>query len=131
MASNIDHVVILGSTLTALAVARHCRSLGLSCDLVDTTAGPATTSAIPTVTVLAEKTDQEMVAAVMALGRNRRAAVIADSDSWLRWLMRHRSQLDSSFEVILHSQNDALSLCLDKSRFLDWCLQSNLPAPRA
>ena len=130
MPQHIDHIVILGSTLTALSLARHCHSLDLDCDVVDTKTGPAAASAIPKVTLLRNSTDQETLDSVTALARTNRSALVADSDAWLRWITRFRLELETVFEQILHPANEIAATCLDKSAFLGWCEDNGLPAPR-
>ena len=130
MSTGIDHIVILGSTLTALSLARHCRSLGIDCDVLDTKSGPAALSRIPTVTLLDEQPTAKTLETVAGLSRGEASALIADSDSWLRWLKTCRSDLESAFGMVLHPDNDVLGICLDKSRFLAWCHEHDLPAPR-
>lgn len=130
MPQQIDHIVILGSTLTALALVRHCRSLGLACDVVDTKAGPAAASAIPKVTLLRKSTGSETLDSVKALARPKRSALVADSDAWLRWVTSFRAELETEFEEILHPSNEVAATCLDKSAFLRWCQRNDLPVPR-
>ncbi len=45
--------------ITALAIARECRAMGLPCVLFATSAGPATHSRIPEVHLLESATDEE------------------------------------------------------------------------
>jgi len=56
-------------------------------------------------------------------------ALIADSDRWLRCLIRHREALEEMFREILHPSNLALETCLNKSRFVRWCKDHDVPAP--
>jgi predicted ATP-grasp superfamily ATP-dependent carboligase len=130
MPRQIDHIVILGSTLTALSLARHCRSLRITCDVVDTKTGPAAASAIPDVTLLETPLDSDVFESVTALARPNRSALIADSDAWLRWVVRFRADLESVFHLVLHPTNEVVTTCLDKSRFLGWCKENKLPAPQ-
>lgn len=130
MPQKIDHLVVLGSTLTALSLARHCHSLGLDCDVVDSNAGPATFSVAAKATLIEGSLDQEVLESVTALARIGRSALIADSDSWLRWVARFRMQLEQAFERIIHPTNETISACLDKSDFLEWCNDTGLPAPK-
>lgn len=125
-----ERLVILGSGITALAVARDARRLGLQPLLVDTEAGIAMASRSARSQVLggtAQELDPQWLA---GLGRQHRSQLMATSDEWLRLLMRHREELEDSYARILHPSNQVLATCLDKQRFAAWCAQNALRTPR-
>lgn len=130
MAETVQRIVVLGSTLTALALVRQCRALSIDCMIVQKTPGPASDSRIPQIIDVADASDGEILQHVVALATEKRSILVADSDGWLRWLMRHRPSLDDAFASVFHPPNDVLTLCLDKTRFLIWCQQEQLSAPR-
>ncbi len=126
-APSIDGLVVLGSTVTALAVVRDCHRIGLPCRLIDNDSGPASHTRLADVELL-ENEDS----ALEALGRIEspdRHALIADSDRWLRWLVKHRKAVEAMFGTILHPPNPVLETCLNKSRFVRWCKDHSLPVP--
>ncbi len=129
MTGSTERLIILGSTITALAIARECRAMGLPCVLFATSAGPATHSRIPEVHLLESATDEEVLERLLSVAKETRSALIADSDSWLRWIMQHRDILQSVFGNILHPANEVLEVCLNKSRFIQWCVSKRIPAP--
>jgi predicted ATP-grasp superfamily ATP-dependent carboligase len=126
----VDRLVILGSSLTSLSLVRHCAYLGLKCVVIDTMPGPACYSNIPRVVLLDTVLDQAILEKVVLAAEGVKSALIADSDEWLRWITRHRHALQAAFKTILHGNSDTLDTCLDKSRFLAWCAEKGLPAPK-
>jgi predicted ATP-grasp superfamily ATP-dependent carboligase len=125
-----DRLVILGSGITALAVARDARRLGLQALLVDTGTGVAMASRRARSQVLRGPMEEIALPWLAALGRERRSLLIATSDDWLRFLLPHRSELESSYAGVLHPANTALATCLDKQRFAAWCGRHALRTPR-
>lgn len=123
-------LVILGSSITALAVARDARRLGLQPLLVDTSAGIAMASRCTRGRLLRGPVESIDPSWLAALGRAQRSQLIATGDDWLRWLLAHREQLQSAYARVLHPANDALATCLDKQRFAAWCARHGLPTPR-
>jgi predicted ATP-grasp superfamily ATP-dependent carboligase len=123
----VDRVVVLGSTVTALALVRHARDLGFDCVLLDTKPGVATRTRRARVQIAAADSVERQL---LGLAQERRSALIADSDSWLRRLMPLRNELERDFAAVLHPRNDVLETCLNKTRFLEWCAANRLPAPK-
>lgn len=123
-------IVILDSSGTALAVARCAHRLGMEPVVFDTTDGIATASRLVRAEIHPDTRQEGLLARLTALARERRSLLLATSDTWLRFLMQHRAQLETSFDRILHPDNDTLATCLDKARFASWCTQHELPVPR-
>ena len=129
-ASRPGHLVVLGSTLTALAILRSPRPSGLKLWVLDDRAGPAFQSRLASARRLPSMTPGHVVAELQRIGRMDELAVIADSDRWLRFLQEHGDELRRLGLTVLHPGSETLAVCLDKSRFLDWCLDRGIPAPR-
>lgn len=121
--------MILGSTITALGLARNSCQLGVRCILVDTKYGVAASTRKAKVIILEAVSDEYLVEYVISLAKESTSALVIDSDAGLRILIAFRKALESAFARILHPNNDVLSICLDKSRFLLWCKEEGLPAP--
>ena len=130
MSARVERIVVLGNTLTALAIVRHCRHLGLPCVLLHRDAGPACDSRLAHIVDVSDASDTDILERLTGLAREGPSALVADSDGWLRWLAKHREQVDDAFDCVLHPNNDALALCLNKTRFLQWCADQGLAAPR-
>ena len=125
----IDTIVVLGSTLTALALVRSVHRLGLKVHVLDTVSGIAMKSRYPEKTVFQQGTDSSILNVLKKAG-GPNSALIADSDRWLRFLLRYAVQINDIFGKVLHPGVDILALCLDKVEFLSWCRAKGLPAPR-
>jgi len=126
-----ERLVVLGSTLTALAVVRAARALALPTILVDVRRAIAFDSRLPLQKYLVSGDDDGAVLARLAQARaGARTALIADSDAWLRFVVRQRAALDALFEEVLHPDSAAIETCLDKTRFLRWCAEHGFAAPR-
>lgn len=130
MSARVERIVVLGNTLTALAIVRHCRRLSLPCVLVHRDTGPACDSRLARIVDVSGASDTDILERMIGLAREAPSALVADSDGWLRWLAKHREQVDDAFDSVLHPNNDALALCLNKTRFLQWCDDQGLAAPR-
>jgi predicted ATP-grasp superfamily ATP-dependent carboligase len=125
-----DVLVVLGSSVTALAMVRSAHALGMRAELVDVEDGVAFTTRLavreprlawPRAAVLTE------VASRHAGGRSW---LVATTDEWLRAVSAARAAVDAAFARVLHPSNETLELCLDKLRFADFCAARALPAPR-
>jgi predicted ATP-grasp superfamily ATP-dependent carboligase len=127
---NCDHIVVLGSTLTALAIIRAARTLGLNCTLVDTRRGIAFDSRHQTPIFCPSATEEVLLQQLKNVASKAKTALIAENDAWLRFIVRHRPALQSMFASILHPNSRSIELCLDKSQFLDWCKDNGFTAPR-
>lgn len=125
-------IIVLGSSLTALAVVRNAAALGLRVVVADTTGGVAFSSQY-----VDERWQLDRAQLPSLAGRIRRlatdaaTALIADSDDWLVWLLGERAALADGGVDVLHPDNAVLSLCLDKLRFSTWCAEQGLPCPPA
>lgn len=123
-------LIVLGSSITALALVRNCNAIGIECYLLDTKKGPATLSKFPEVEIFDQYDADLVLERVRSLARSAPSALVSDSDFWLRWIMKFRSQLVDDLVDILHPANDAMHTCLDKSRFLRWCAETAISAPK-
>jgi predicted ATP-grasp superfamily ATP-dependent carboligase len=127
---DIRHLVVLGTTVTGLAVVRGARAAGLTCDLVDVRAGIASRTRHAR-TTLVDRTDAATVLATLTrLAASGPCALVADSDAWLRFVVAHHDALKAVFAVILHPRPESLATCLDKNTFVEWCARHGVPAPR-
>jgi predicted ATP-grasp superfamily ATP-dependent carboligase len=125
-----DRIIILGSGITALAVARCAHRLGLAPTIFDTSAQVATRSRLVQAEIHPEPWCDSILARLVQLGERRRSFLVATADAWLQFLILHRTQLEGAYAHILHPGNEALAVCLDKGRFADWCETHGLPTPR-
>lgn len=123
-------LIILGSSLTALAVARVAWRTGLQCVMVDVTAGPAACTRTAEFVRVASADAEAVVRSMDRLRGRADVAVVADSDRWLRVIVAQGDRLAAERWLVLHPSASALRCCLDKSAFLSWCAQQGLPAPR-
>jgi predicted ATP-grasp superfamily ATP-dependent carboligase len=128
--ASFDTLVILGSSITAVAVVRDAHAHGLRAVVADTDHGHAFASRWAVGCSLADADDDERLSRLLRY-RGPGSALIATSDRWLRFVVDHRAALQPHFGRVLHPSNDALSVCLDKLRFARWCAEQGLPTPRA
>jgi len=128
--AELDRIVVLGSSLTALAVVRAAKALGIASILFDTRRGIAFDSRYPMPIHCPEGNDEFLLQQLERVASKDSAALIADSDGWLRFIVRCRPVLESMFASVLHPGSRSIELCLDKSRFLDWCMSNGFAAPR-
>lgn len=124
-----SRLVILGSSITALAVARDAHSHGFEPMVVDTHDGIAFRSRWTT-PLRIEADQPEGVAAIERMG-GLDSWLVATSDPWVRFVTQHRTRLDASYRAVLHPSNGVLEICLHKQRFACWCADNGLSAPRA
>lgn len=123
-------LVILGSTLTALALARDAHAHHLEPVVLDTQDGIAFCSRWVTAHLLAlDSNDGAILSRLSGLADG--SCLIATGDPWVRFVMRNRTALDSAFRAVLHPANGVLHVCLDKAQFSKWCAANRLQAPRA
>ena len=127
---NIKKLVVLGTTLTGLAVVRSAHAAGVVCSLVDIRLGIASRSRLARTHFVDRADHSATLATLRQLAGDAPCALIADSDSWLRFILAHRETLESIFSVVLHPDQRALQICLDKNTFLDWCAEAGFSAPR-
>jgi len=123
-------LVILGASITGLAVARDAHQHGLRAVIVDSEDGPGLHSRRATPVRVGPATDPATLDRILGLG-GAQAALISTSDHWIRFLVDHRQALGASYGSIVQPANSTLELCLDKMAFSDWCAASGLPSPAA
>lgn len=129
-AADAGRLVILGSGITALAVARCARRLGLEPVVFDAAAEVAASSRLVLAEIHPQPWCDSILSRLQELGSQRKSLLICTADAWLQFLILHRAQLEAAYVRILHPANDVLALCLDKGRFADWCRANGLPVPR-
>jgi predicted ATP-grasp superfamily ATP-dependent carboligase len=120
-------LIILGSSMTALAVLRDAVAHGLAVVVVDTEPGLACASRWGRKLIRPQARADDLLDDLLGLAPG--SALIATSDHWLEFIVRHRSRLQQAFEAILHPANAALEVCLSKHRFAHWCREVRVPAP--
>lgn len=129
-AESIRTLVVLGSSLTALAVVRVAHRQGYRCVMFDHMAGPASQTSMAEFRLLkASDAVSLRERAGDLIGRND-VAVIADSDRCVRFVRLYREALESFGWRVIHPSGEAIDICLDKSAFLRWCAEKGLGAPR-
>ncbi len=129
--ADANALVILGSTITALAVARDAAAHGLAPSIVDTCDGIAFRTRSADAHLLPNADDVAVVEHLVRLARQTRSLLVATGDVWLRFIMRHRMVLEGDFEAVLHPDNVSLEICLSKVDFARWCRAHALDAPAA
>ncbi len=128
--AGLDCIVVLGSSLTALAIVRAAKGLGVTAVLFDTRKGIAFDSRHPEPIYCPGANDELLLQQLEGVASRENTALIADSDGWLRFIVRFRPELEAMFTSILHPSSRSIELCLDKSLFLDWCVDNGFAAPR-
>ncbi|HAP40208.1 MAG TPA: hypothetical protein DCQ94_10675 [Nitrospira sp.] len=128
--AELDRIVVLGSSLTALAIVRAAKALCIHSIILDTRRGIAFDSRHPTPIHCPEGNDDFLLQQLEGVASKDSGALIADSDGWLRFIVRCRPALESMFASVLHPGSRSIELCLDKSLFLDWCMDNGFQAPR-
>ena len=88
--ADVDRIVVLGSSLTALAIVRAAKALGISSILFDTRRGIAFDSRHPMPIHCPSGNDELLLQQLEAVASKESAALIADSDGWLRFIVRCR-----------------------------------------
>ena len=121
-------LVILGSSLTALAVARDAHAHGLLPVIADSEPGIAFRSRWIKRVWLADA-DRREIMSRLARYAGSASALIATSDHWLRFLVDGRAAFAGIFPCILHPGTETLKALLSKSAFAAWCLAQSLPSP--
>lgn len=123
-------MVILGASITGLAVGRDAHRHALRPLVVDSEDGPGLHSRWVTPVHVGSASEATTFERILGLG-GPEAALIATSDPWIRFVVEHRSVLSSSYRTIVQPMNATLELCLDKMAFSKWCAASGLPSPAA
>lgn len=123
-----DCLVILGSSLTGLALIRDSYKLKIAPVLVDTFDEIAMSSR------LAEKylvsSTSNLIELFSKICTNKDTWLIATSDSWLQYIVENREQLETYFSRILHPSNSSIETCLDKHSFLKLCNRLGVLTPK-
>jgi predicted ATP-grasp superfamily ATP-dependent carboligase len=121
---------MLGTSLTALAVARVAVRAGYEVVMLDDRRGPATETRLARFRFM-ESADPAVVCAhVKDEARAAGTVLLADSDRWLRFVAPNFAALEACGVTVLHPQPAQIGTCLDKTAFLRWCEREHLPAPR-
>jgi len=121
-------LVILGSSLTALAVARDAHRHGLRPIVIARHAGIACESR----RVLAPASgdaNTDLLDLVLRYGAPDHALVATDDDV-LRFVASQRAKIDDAYGLVLHPANPVLAAFLEKHRFADWCACNGFRTPR-
>ena len=122
--------MILGASITGLAVARDAHRHGLRSVVVDSDDGPALHSRRATPVKVGALDEKETIDRIVRLAGSQ-TALISTSDHWIRFVIEHRLALSAAYTSIVQPDNATLELCLDKRAFSDWCIASGLPCPPA
>lgn len=123
-------LVVLGNSLTALAVVRDAADAGLNPILVDNQPDVAQRTRRAQVVRFEEgASDYDVLDAILALADEGPMSLIATSDRWVRFIMNNRLVVGQAFERVLHPRNEALEICSDKALFLHWCRERGFPVP--
>jgi predicted ATP-grasp superfamily ATP-dependent carboligase len=123
-------LVILGSGITALAVVRDARRLGVASLVFDTEREIAAASRLTRTAIYTGRRREEVLAELLTLGRRTASDLVSTTDAWLRVLHAHRAELETAYQRILHPRGEAVEVCLSKERFAAWCAANRLPAPK-
>jgi predicted ATP-grasp superfamily ATP-dependent carboligase len=126
----LSTLVILGASITGLAVARDAYQHGLRPVVLDSEDGPALHSRWVTPVNAGSTSKVDTLDRILSLG-GPQVALIATSDHWIRIVIEHRPLLSSSYGLIVLPENATLELCLNKMAFSEWCTASGLPCPAA
>lgn len=124
----LSTLVILGASITALAVARDAYKHQLCPVVIDSDDGPALHSRWVTPVHVKDTSSAATLDRVLSFS-SPDAALIATADHWICFLMANRAKLDAAFQRVLHPDNATLDVCLDKAAFAQWCAASALPCP--
>jgi predicted ATP-grasp superfamily ATP-dependent carboligase len=123
-------LVILGASVTALAVGRDAHRHGLRPVVVDSEDGPALHSRWVTPVQVGSATEAATLDRILSMG-GPQVALISTADHWIRFVIEHRLVLSSSYQTVVQPANKTLELCLDKMAFSEWCTASGLRSPIA
>lgn len=126
---HIQRLVVLGGTVTGLALLRSAAPLGLDLHLFDDKADIASHSRYGVKHLLTQDNESLVLDELIALVSKPHTALIADSDGWLRFLLAHWDAITHTGCQILHGPRISLDLCLDKTHFIEWCKAHELPVP--
>jgi len=122
-------LVILGGSVTGLAVLRHAARKGFEPILVSEPQEVAAFSRFGIKLVSHPDDDSQTLRKLRQLSLSAGSGLIATSDAWLDFIRRNDHALREQFGNVLHPGSDALDICLDKLRFSAWCSEQNIPTP--
>ncbi|MDH3673804.1 MAG: hypothetical protein OES46_22035 [Gammaproteobacteria bacterium] len=128
-AKNNKSLVILGSSLTALALARDAYGNKCSPIIFDRIPDIACHSRLAHVEPSKNTSEAELIRTITHLGGDRRNLLIATSDYWLNLIVKYRELLKEAYATVLHPRNNVLRLCLDKKKFALWCQEHGVTTP--
>ena len=123
-------LIILGASVTALAVVRNAVANKLEPVLLDTRDGVAFQSSLAKNIFCDGHSDSEILHTLLALGQSGGCSLIATSDRWIDFLVSNRPSLEQAYDIVLQASNDVLTICTDKLLFARWCDENNVVAPR-
>jgi len=126
-----SELVILGGSITGLAVLRQAARSGYSAVLVSEPNEVASFSRFGRKLVCHPDRDhdQETLRALQTVGSSTPACLIATSDSWLRFIRRNETRVREVFAQVLHPDAEILDICVDKTRFSAWCAANGVASP--
>jgi len=126
-----NRLIILGSSVAALAVVRNAVANNLEPVLLDTRDGIAFRSSLVQSIFCDGNSDDEVLPILLELGQSGCVcSLIATSDRWIDFLVSNRSSLEQVYDTVLQASNDVLAICTDKLLFAHWCDENNVAAPR-
>jgi predicted ATP-grasp superfamily ATP-dependent carboligase len=126
-----SNLVVLGSSLTALAVLRNADKNAVPTMLFDTHDGIAAQSRLAArIQILKDAPEVEIRRSILELGEKGTNHLIATSDRWLRFVVAHRADLDKAYQTVLHADNAVLDICLNKPQLASWCEKHAIQTPR-
>jgi predicted ATP-grasp superfamily ATP-dependent carboligase len=124
------NLVVLGSSLTALAVLRNADKNGVPVVLLDNRDGIAAYSRLARVRILKDVSEVDIQQIILELGGEGANYLIATSDQWLRFVAQHRTDIDKAYQTVLHADNAVLDICLNKPHLASWCEKHAIQTPR-
>ena len=125
-----ERLVVLGSSVTALAMVRSAHAHGVASEVVDVEDGVAFSTRLAVRERRVGAARAEVLGATAERHAGRGAWLVATTDEWLRAVRVQRAALDAVFSRVLHPPGEIVDICLDKTRFADFCDAHGLPAPR-
>lgn len=123
------NIIVLGSSVTSLAVVRSAAINNYDVYLIDKAPGIAFKSKFINQmnSCLIDVITIETL--IDASRHHKKNYIIATSDLWIKILIEIRHLLDKLNINVLHPDNDILELCLNKGMFYSWCNNNNVPCP--
>ncbi len=120
---------VLGSSLTSLAIIRDAARSNIKCIVIDTDQDIASSSSLAKFFLVGKSQGEmfELLKSLCVAGKNY--TLIATSDKWLNFIINNRDELGKYIENILHANNKALDICLNKRQFSDWCNKNGISTP--